>query len=123
MLLLARNSELVKDQEKTYLTSAVAVAATTLTIKAVDSNAWADDDYVIVGEIGTATAEILRIAAAVSDGTSLTITQTPSGADSGGARFAHSVDEPVYRVLYNRVEFSRNTTNSTTGVSTLATNE
>lgn len=119
MLFLVRNAELVKNREKTYLTSATSSSATTLTVRAVDSNAWADNDWIIVGEIGTKTAEILQVNGAVSDGTSLTV----DNAGSGGARYAHSIDEPVYRVDYNRVEFSRNTTDTTTGVSVLATNE
>jgi len=106
MLFLARNQELINDREKTYLTSPVAVAGTTLTVKAVDANAWADNDYIIVGEIGTKTAELLQINGAVSDGTSLTIDQ--SGA--GGARYVHAVDEPVYRIDYNQIEISRATT-------------
>src|SRR3990167_1063846 len=122
MLFKTRSYDLIRDREKTFLAASAAVAATTLTVKAVDSNSWADDDYIIVGEIGTQTAEIVRIAAAVSDGTSLTITQTPSGADSGGLRYAHSVDEPVYRIDFNRVEVSRTTT-ETGSKTVLATNE
>lgn len=118
MRLLARNLELVKDQEKTFLTAAVAVAATTITIRAVDSNAWADNDYIIIGEIGAKNAEVLQINGSVSDGTSLTIDNN----GSGGSRYTHAVDEPVYRVMYNRVEFARATTEAGTKTS-LATNE
>lgn len=118
MLFKVRNLELVKDREKTYLTAAVAVAATSITVRAVDTNAWADNDYIIIGEIGTKTAEVLQINGAVSDGTSLTIDNN----GSGGARYAHAADEPVYRIDYNRVEFSRATTESGSK-SVLATNE
>ncbi len=118
MLFLARNQELVTDREKTYLTAPISASDTTLTIKGVDSNAWADNDWIIVGEIGTKNAEILQINGAVSDGTSLTI----DNAGSGGARFAHSVDEPVYRVDFNQIEFSRATT-ATGSKSVLVTNE
>ena len=118
MLFLARNDELIKDREKTYLTASVAVGGVTLTVKAVDANAWADNDYIIIGEIGSKTAELLQINGAVADGTSLTIDQ--SGA--GGARYVHAVDEPVYRIDYNQIEISRATT--ATGTKTiLATNE
>ena len=118
MLYLTRNDELIKDREKTYLTASVAVGGTTLTIKAVDANAWADDDYIIVGEIGSKTSELLQINGAVADGTSLTVDQ--SGA--GGARYVHAIDEPVYRIDYNQIEMSRATT--ATGAKTvLATNE
>lgn len=118
MLLLVRNQELLTDREKTFLTAAVAVAATTLTIRAVDSNAWADNDYIIVGEIGSKNAELLQINGAVSDGTSLAIDQL----GSGGARYVHAIDEPVYRVDYNQVEFSRASTESGSK-STLTTSE
>lgn len=118
MLFLARNQELINNQEKTYLTASVAVAATTITVRAVDTNSMADNDYLIIGEIGSENAEIMQINGAVSDGTSLTIDNN----GSGGARYAHSVDEPVYRIGYNRVEFSRATTEAGTKT-VLATNE
>lgn len=106
MLFLTRNSILTQNREKTYLTASVAAAGTTLTVKAVDTNAWADNDWIIVGEIGTPTAEVLQINGAVSDGTSLTI----DNAGSGGARFAHSPNEPVYRIDYNQIKVYRATT-------------
>jgi hypothetical protein len=118
LIFLARNFELVKDQEKTYLTAASAVAATTLTVKAIDGNAWSDNDWVILGEIGSKTAEIVQLNGAVSDGTSVTIDQ----GGSGGARYAHSINEPLYRIMYNQVEFSRATTVAGTKT-VLATNE
>lgn len=113
MLYQVRNQELITNREKTFLTAEVAVAGTTLTVQGVDANAWADDDYIIVGEIGSKTAELLQINGAVSDGTSLTIDQS----GSGGARYAHSINEPVYRIDYNQIEFSRATT--TTGSKTV----
>lgn len=118
MLFLTRNYELVKDREKTYLTASVAVAGTTLTVKGIDANALADNDWLIVGEIGTKNCEILQVNGAVSDGTSITI----DNAGSGGARYAHSINEPVYRTDFNQIEFSRATT-ITGSKSVLATNE
>ena len=119
MLFLARNYELVKDREKTYLTAAVAAAGTTLTIRAVDTNAWADNDYIIIGEIGAKSTEIMQVNGAVTDGTSLTIDRSGG---AGGTRYAHSVDEPVYRIDYNRIEISRAATEAGTKT-VLATNE
>lgn len=118
MLFLIDNRILIKDREKTYLTAAVDAADTTLTVRSVDSNAWSDNDWIIVGEIGTSNAELLQINGAVSDGTSLTI----DNAGSGGARYAHSIDEPVYRIDYNQIVFARATTESGTK-STLTTAE
>ena len=119
MLLKAFNETLIQDRERTFLTAASAVAATTLTVIAVDSNSWADNDYIIVGEIGSPTAEVLQLNGAVSDGTSITVDNN----GSGGARFAHSIGEPVYRIDFNRVEFNRSATNSTSGVAVLTTIE
>lgn len=119
MLLKAFNRSLVEDREKTYLTAAVAVSGTALTVAAVDTNAWADNDYVILGEIGSQTAELLQVNGAVSDGTSITIDKL----GSGGCRYAHAVGEPLYRIDYNQVEFSNNSTDSTSGVSVLTTIE
>lgn len=106
MLFLVKNRILTTNRPFTYLTASAAVAGTTLTVKAVDTNAWADNDWVIVGEIGTQNAEIMQINGAVSDGTSLTV----DNAGSGGLRFAHSVDEPVYRIDYNKFKVYRSTT-------------
>lgn len=118
MLLKAYNRSLVEGYERTFLTAAVAAGGTTLTVIAIDSNSWADNDYIIVGEIGSPTAEVLQINGAVSDGTSVTIDNN----GSGGARFVHSIGEPVYRIDFNRVEFSRATTDGGAGT-ILATNE
>ena len=118
MLFIARNVELIKNTEKTYLTASVAVAATTLTVRAVDTNSMANNDYLIVGEIGSENAEIMQINGTVSDGTSLTIDNN----GSGGTRYTHAIDEPVYRIAFNRIEFSRATTEGGTK-SVLATNE
>lgn len=119
MLLLVNNRALVKDREKTWLTASVAAAGTTLTVKAVDNIAWADNDWVIVGEIGAPNAEVLQINGAVSDGTSLTV----DNAGSGGARYAHAANEPVYRIDYNQVRFARGTTTVGADATTLATNQ
>lgn len=100
MLFLVNNRVLTQNRERTYLTSAVAAGGTLLTVKAVDSNAWANNDWIIVGEIGTPTAEILQINGSVSDGATLTI----DNAGSGGARFVHNIDEPVYRIDFNKMQ-------------------
>lgn len=120
MLLKALNRTLINEAHRpTYLTAVVAAAGTTLTVKAVDNAEWADNDYIIVGEIGAPSTELLQINGAVTDGTSLTI----DNSGSGGARFAHSIGEPVYRIDFNQVEFSHNTTDSSSGVSVLTTSE
>jgi len=103
MLFLTQNRILTNNNPFTFLTAAAAVAGVTLTVKGVDTNAWTDNDWIIVGEIGTQNAEVMQLNGAVADGTSLTI----DNAGSGGLRFAHSVDEPVYRIDYNKYRVFR----------------
>lgn len=105
MLFLVQNRLLTQNRERTYLTAAVASTGTSLTVKAVDSNAWSDNNWIIVGEIGTPTAEVLQINGAVTDGTTLTV----DNAGSGGCRFAHGVDEPVYAIDFNKIQVYRAT--------------
>lgn len=105
MIFLARNAELTKNREKTYLTASVAVAGTTLTVKAVNTNAWTNADYIIVGEIGAKNAEITNINAAVANGTSIT---------TAALIYAHSIDEPVYRIDYNQIQFFQDTVTDAT---------
>lgn len=120
MLLSVNNRTLIEDRHTpTFLTAAVAAAGTSLTVIAVDSVEWADNDYVLLGHIGAPTAEILQVNGAVSDGTSITIDQ----GGSGGCRFAHAIGEPLYKIDYNQVEFYRGATNSTSSLSTLTTTE
>ena len=124
MLLLAYNRELTREREHTYLTATVAVGGTILTVQAVNADVgsgslWSDNTYLILGEIGSPTAELLQMAATASDGTSLTIDQS----GSGGLRYAHSIGEPVYRIDFNRVVFYRGATNSTSSLTTLTTTE
>lgn len=125
MLIKVYNKSLIKDREKTYLTAAVAAAGTALTVADTDivpaatsSDTWADNDYVLVGNFGEETTEIMQMAAAVTSATSLTVDRSGS---AGGTRFSHPVGTPIYRLDYNRIEFSRNTTDSTSGVTVLTT--
>ena len=68
---------LVLDQPKTILTAAIAVGATTLTVGGTDS--LANNDYLILGKIGEEKTEVVKIGAAVSAGTSLTVGATVFG--------------------------------------------
>src|SRR3990167_1637993 len=125
MLLKAYNKILINDKEKTYLTSAAVAADTTLTVASTDlapaatsSDTWADNDYVLVGDFGEKTTEIMQMNAAVTSATSLTIDRSGS---SGGLRYAHPVGTPIYRLDFNRVEFNRTATNTTSGTTVLTT--
>lgn len=117
MLLLVQNRILTYNREQTTLTAAVAPAGTTLTVKGINASAWADNDWLILGEIGAQNAEVLQVNGAVSNGTSLTV----DNAGSGGARYAHAVDEPVYRIDYNQIKFYHATGTDSSASSLLAT--
>lgn len=127
MLFKVDNKVLIRDRERTYLTASASASTTanqTLTVQAVDSNAWSDDDYIIIGEIGTKTAEIMRISATVSDGTSLTVSRsTTSGADTNGLRFNHSTNEPIYRIDFNQIEIRHSSTDDSGASTATATIE
>lgn len=110
MLFLVQNKILTQNKERTYLTAEVASGATTLTVRSIDADEWSDNDWIILGEIGTENAELLQVNGTPTDGTSLTI----DNAGSGGTRYAHSADEPVYRIDYNQVKFFRATTETGT---------
>ena len=125
MLLKLFNKSLIKDKEKTYLTTAIAAAATTLTVASTDlapdalsSHTWSDNDYMIIGEPGTENAEVIQMAAAVTSATSMTVDRE---GEAGGCRLAHSIGEPVYRIDFNQAEFYNNSTNTTVGATLLTT--
>jgi hypothetical protein len=125
MLFKVNNRVLIQDREKTYLTSAALAADTSLTVASTDlapaatsSDTWANNDYMIVGEIGHESAEIMQMSAAVTSATSLSIDRSGS---AGGLRNNHPIGTPVYRIDYNRVEFSRSATDDSSAGSVLTT--
>src|SRR3990167_11289609 len=125
MLLKAYNRVLIKDNEKTYLTAAAVSAATSLTVQSTDlapaatsSDTWEDNDYMIVGEIGQEGTEVMQVNGAVTTATGITIDRS---GEAGGLRYDHSIGTPVYRVSFNRVEFSQNSSDTTTGATVLTT--
>ncbi len=100
MLLKAQNSIIADNQPATILTADVAAGAASITVK--NNSGFAQNDYVLIGNIRDERAEIKRITAAVSIGASLTVAPT----------FAHDTDTPVIKVDYDQVQFFRGTTTS-----------
>src|SRR3990167_5727672 len=113
MILRTQNTDLlVRGKPLTYLSSASAAAATTLTVESIAS--FATSDYLLLGEIGTERAEIVQIHASTSpSGSTITLV-------AAGALYAHDEGTPIYKIDYNRSEFSRATT-ETGSKSVLAT--
>lgn len=127
MLFKVFNKSLIQDKECTYLTVAAAAAATTLTVVSTDlapaanaSNTWIDNDYMIVGEPGSENAEVMQINGAITTATSMTIDRE---GQAGGLRYAHSIGEPVYKIDFNQACFYRNSTDTVSGATLLATIE
>lgn len=90
---------LTENQPKTILTASLAATGTTLTVASNDG--LANNDYLILGRIGEEKTEVVKIGAAVSAGTSLTI---------GACVYSHDIDTPVTKIDYNQVRFYRGTT-------------
>ena len=85
--------------KSTYLTASVAALGTTLTVK--DNTGFVDDDYLVIGDVGTEQAEIKKIGSTVTRGTSITI---------GATIFAHGNGTRVTKIPYNQVRIYGSTT-------------
>lgn len=109
MIIRAYNPSL-ESLESTTLSQYTNAAATTLTV--LGNQGFANTDPILIGEMGTNNAEIRAVNAAVTAGTSLTVTSTI---------WPHNADEPVIRLRYNQVKFYRSTTTATGSYTLLAT--
>jgi len=77
---------------KTFLTAQVAATGTTLTV--LDNTGLDNNDYLGLGNPGDEQAEIVKIGASVTRGTSITV---------GATVFPHPKGTPVYLLRYNQV--------------------
>ena len=100
MKLKADLRNLIENQPTTILTASISVGATTLTVG--NNGGFANNDYLLLGKLGEEKTEIVKIGAAVSAGTSLTI---------GACIFAHDEDTPVTKLDFNQVRFYYGATN------------
>jgi len=79
----------ITDYTRTRVGTALAAAGTTLTV--IDNKGFADNDWMILGEVGDPKTEDVDVNGAVTRGTSMTITNT--------TKFGHEIDAPVTRIL------------------------
>ncbi|MDE2104915.1 MAG: hypothetical protein KGL39_47195 [Patescibacteria group bacterium] len=93
----------------TYLSEPYTAAGLTLTL--LDNTGFSQNDLIIIGKIGSDETESVKINAAVTAGTSLTIT---------AGTFDHSVDAKVQTIEFDQVEISGAAT-STGSKSVIAT--
>lgn len=102
MRIRAINPDLSK-APKTFLSTAIAASAATATVR--NTSAFANNDYVQFGEPGEERTEIISV-------TSITAPNT--FATMGAAKFAHGVDTPIYKLVYNKIRFYRSTDGGST---------
>src|SRR3989304_7940792 len=95
MRIRAINPNLV-NAPKTFISTAIAAAATAITVK--NTSSFASSDYIQLGETGAEKTEIVKIT---------TVTAPTSFAVVTATAYAHGVDTPIYGLLYNQVKFYR----------------
>ncbi|MEK9208033.1 MAG: hypothetical protein AAB922_06095 [Patescibacteria group bacterium] len=105
-LVRIKNFSLVDKREPTYLTASVAAAGTTLTVQ--DNNQFiTDNEWYLLGAIGSETSEIVQNNASTTLGTSITV---------DAITFAHPINTPLYRLDYNQYRLAHSTTTSTNDI-------
>ncbi len=104
------NHPSLPDTPWTYLTAAVAAAGTALTVR--DSNGFADTDLILFGRLGDEESEIKKVNGAVTVGTTMTST---------ALTYAHQVNTPIRKFLYDKIEIYGNSAASSSGAVLIAT--
>lgn len=110
MIVRARNYNPGKEgAERTFLTAAIAAAATSSPVQS--NNRFATNDFVQIGEQGQEFCEIIKLSGVSGNQTLSHSTTTP--------KFPHSAQTPLYQLKWDKIEFWRAT--SKTGVYSLQT--
>lgn len=97
MLIPVFNSE-TTDLEKSYLTNPYSAATTSIVVKNADR--FAINDRIMIGEMGLEATEVVTVSAVGADNQTLTI---------GATLYAHSADDPVYKLRFDQVRYYRST--------------
>lgn len=85
--------------EKSYLANPYSVGVTSIQVK--NSDRFAINDRIMIGEMGLEATEVVTVSAVNVDEQTLTI---------GTTFFAHAADDPVYRLRFDQVKIYRSTT-------------
>lgn len=93
--LKADNRSLLIDAKSSYLAFNYASGVTTMEI--VNANSFADDDFILLGNFGSETAEIVQIDTVTASTNSFTLV--------AATKFAHSESTQVTILKYNTVQF------------------
>jgi len=92
----------------TYLTAELDATGIAITVK--DNTDFADDDYIILGEVGGQMTEIVKVNAAVTPGTAMTTT---------ACVFDHPIGEKVTYIRYNQLQLYGSATTGDTSPSAI----
>lgn len=98
------------DLEQTFLTLPISAGATVLTVK--NNHKFAANNRILLGDMGTETAEILTVDS---------VTGTDTITLSGATGFAHAIDTPVFIMQFDQVKFYRSTSGIDGSYSVIAT--
>lgn len=109
MILTLHNPE-TKDYEKSYLANDYSAAITSIDVKNTDR--FAVNDRIMIGEMGQEKTEIVTVSAVNANGTTLTV---------GTTVFSHSADDPVTVMRFDQAKFYRSTTGVSGTYSVIAT--
>lgn len=99
IILKADNTSIIKDARRVYLTADVSSGTGTINVESIAG--LADGNYLLLGELGSPTAEIVSINDGSLD-TSITL--------AANTTYDHYLGEPVTHINFNQIEFSRATT-------------
>lgn len=110
IILKADNRTITENTKYTYLSDNTVSGVTSLTVSS--TSGFSVDDYILVGDFGQESSEILKIAT-IASATQLTVTTSTS--------FSHSESTVIRRVLYNQVRFYKTTTTTFSAGSPLGT--
>lgn len=109
MLIPVYNPE-TDDLEKSYLSNAYSDGVTTIAVK--NNDRFVINDRIMIGQQGQEKTEVVTVTAVNSNGTGLT---------TGTTKFAHSADDPVYKLRFDQIKIYRSVTGSTGTYATLVT--
>lgn len=96
--------------EKSYLANPYSVGINSIQVK--NSDRFALNDRIMIGEMGLEATEVVTVTAVNADQQTLTI---------GTTLFSHAADDPVYRLRFDQVRIYRSITGLSGNYSVLAT--
>jgi len=110
LILKADNRTLAENNKFTFLADNISSGVSTLTV--ASNSGFAADDYLLIGDFGQESAEIVKVTS-VTGNTTITLT--------ANTVFAHSESVKIRRILYNQVRFYITTTTTFSAGNALGT--